>query len=162
VVIDNTDVMVIDRFAVAVFADESFTCTVKFEVPAAVGVPVMAPVALLIVRFEGSDPLLIVNAYPPLPPLAPTLPVYGAFTTPLGRLVVVIDNADVMVIDRFAVAVFAEESFTCTVKFEMPAAVGVPVMAPVALLIVRFEGSDPLLIENAYPPLPPLAPKLPV
>jgi hypothetical protein len=40
-----------------------------------------------------------------------------------------------------------EESVTCTVKFEVAAVVGVPVIAPVLELSVRPAGKLPVLIE---------------
>ena len=54
---------------VAVAFAESFTCTVKFDAPAAVGVPEMTP-AVVSERFAGRDPAEIVHVFPPEPPLA--------------------------------------------------------------------------------------------
>jgi hypothetical protein len=56
-----------------------------------------------------------------------------------------------------AVAVSPTESTTCTVKFAVPAAVGVPPMPP------EFSesplGNVPALTDQLYPPVPPLAVK---
>ena len=48
----------IDRLAEAVLAGllESVTCTVKLEVPVAVGLPVIAPVVALRLSPAGSEP----------------------------------------------------------------------------------------------------------
>jgi hypothetical protein len=51
---------VIDKLVVAVLAGllESVTSTVKFEVPEALGVPVIAPVEALRLSPAGSEPLV--------------------------------------------------------------------------------------------------------
>ena len=70
---------------------------------------------------------------------------------------VVIESAGVTVMERFAVTVLGVvlESLTCTVKFVVPVAAGVPVMAPDALN-VRPAGKElPLASENVYEGIPP-------
>ena len=54
---------VIDRLAEAVLAGllESVACTVKLEVPEALGVPVIAPLEALRLSPAGSDPLVTVQ-----------------------------------------------------------------------------------------------------
>ena len=49
------------------------------------------------------------------------------------------------------------ESTTWAVKVNVPAAVGVPVTAPVDALSVKPAGSEPLVIENVYGGMPPVA-----
>ena len=67
-----------------------------------------------------------------------------------------------MTMEQFAVVVPAAvpvESTTWAVKLNVPAAVGVPVMAPVEGFSVRPVGSAPLMIENVYGGTPPVATK---
>jgi hypothetical protein len=49
------------------------------------------------------------------------------------------------------------ESTTCAVKLNVPAAVGVPVIAPVDVLSESPGGSEPLTIEYVYGGTPPEA-----
>ena len=65
-------VIVIDRFAVweTAGSSESVTFTVKFEVPTADGVPLMAPVAAFNVKPAGSAPVEMLQAYGAKPPVA--------------------------------------------------------------------------------------------
>ena len=56
---------------------ESFTCTVKLDVPAVVGVPEITPVEAAKVSPTGSDPELIVQVYGDVPPLAPSVALYA-------------------------------------------------------------------------------------
>jgi hypothetical protein len=49
------------------------------------------------------------------------------------------------------------ESTTCAVKLNVPAVVGVPVIAPVELFSVNPAGSEPLVIEYVYGGIPPPA-----
>jgi hypothetical protein len=49
------------------------------------------------------------------------------------------------------------ESTTWAVKVNDPAAVGVPVMAPVETFSVRPVGSEPAVMENVYGGTPPVA-----
>ena len=61
---------------------------------------------------------------------------------------------------QFAVVVPAAvplESTTWAVKLNVPAVVGVPVMAPVDGFSVKPAGSEPLIIENVYGGTPPEA-----
>ena len=61
---------------------------------------------------------------------------------------------------QFAVVVPAcepVESTTCAVKLNVPAVVGVPVIAPVEAFNVNPGGNDPLMIENVYGGVPPVA-----
>lgn len=139
-------VMLSDLTAVELLA--SATCTVKFDVPAAVGVPLMTP-AEERVRPAGSVPADVVHVNGVVPPVAVSVCEYAAFTVPFGRLAVVIDGADdaaAIVIVRLAAAVnWGElESATCAVKLNVPAWVGVPLIVPL-LAIVSPGGSVPAL-----------------
>lgn len=71
--------------------------------------------------------------------------------TPAGRVVVVTDKAGFTTMLKFAVAVLAvgvSESVTVTVKFVVPEAVGVPEIAPVAVLRVRPAGRLPVVTDH--------------
>src|SRR4051794_18897403 len=54
------------------------------------------------------------------------------------------------------VAVALELSFTCTVKLKGPAVLGVPVMLPFGASD-RPDGRDPAVVDQVYPPAPPVA-----
>ena len=77
VVIVSPAPTLIDRFAVFVSAVgllESVTVTVKLEVPTAVGLPVMAPVVSFSVSPAGRVPVVTVQLYGDVPPLAASVP----------------------------------------------------------------------------------------
>src|SRR5579872_344377 len=133
------------RLCVAVAPAESFTCTVKFEFPGAVGVPPI--VAPLNESPAGSDPPLTDHVYPPVPPLAASPAEYADPTVPLASdPVVIVSAAALIVMLNPFVADAPELSFTCTVKFEFPTAVGVPPI--VAPLNESPAGSDPPLTDH--------------
>src|SRR5690242_18353886 len=103
---------------VAVAFELSFTCTVKLNVPAVVGVPEIVP---LDPKFNpaGIAPAVAVHVYPPLPPVAASVAEYAEPTVAPGRDGVVTLNAGVAaatVMPSPFVAVAFELSFTCTVK----------------------------------------------
>ena len=53
------------------------------------------------------------------------------------------------------------ESCTCKVKFDVPAAVGVPVIVPLAGFSVRPAGSEPVItVQLTYGGVPPAAVKV--
>ena len=54
-------------------------------------------------------------------------------------------------------AAVPRESTTWAVKLNVPAVVGVPVIAPVDGFSVNPGGSEPLVIENVYGETPPAA-----
>ena len=64
-------------------------------------------------------------------------------TSPLGSEVVVMVSAAEIVIDRACVAVTFRLSATCIVKLDVPAVVGVPVIAPVDELSDSPSGKNP-------------------
>ena len=124
----------------------SVTRTVKFDVPAAVGVPEIVPVPLN-VRPLGSVPLSSDQTYGEVPPEAARLCEYAVCTVPAGSVAVVTESAPglmTMVSALSAVTgVGVELSVTRTVKFDVPAAVGVPETVPVPLNVSPL-GSVPL------------------
>lgn len=142
-----------DRFA------ESVTLTVKFEVPDAVGVPLMAPLALR-VKPAGSAPALTDHVYGGVPPLAPRFcGPYFVPAVPAGSEVVVTlggAGAGLMTIWRGCVPDRFAESVALTVKLNVPDAVGVPVIAPL-LARVKPAGSAPALTDHEYGGVPPVA-----
>lgn len=107
------------------------------DVPAVIGVPVMAPVLALIERPAGRLPTLMVNVSGANPPVAETVWLYAVPTVPPGNEVVVMLGAPAGFTFMVSEADVAEsgpallESVTLTVKVDVPAAVGVPVIAPV-------------------------------
>ena len=77
---------------------------------------------------------------------------------PVGQ-VSVIGGGEITML-QFAVFVPAAlpvESTTWAVKLNVPAVVGVPVMAPVDELSVKPAGNEPVMIENVYGGTPPVA-----
>ena len=75
---------------------------------------------------------------------------------PLGRLVVVMFNAPLIVMLSACVLVCGGvlESVAETVNFAVPAVVGVPLMAP-ALLMVKPAGKLPVVTAQVTVPVPP-------
>jgi len=137
---------------------ESTTCAVKLNVPAVVGVPVMAPVELFSVKPAGSDPLVMENVYGGVPPPATRAELYATPTCPVPVGQVRVGGGSTTTMLQFEAVVPAElplESTTCAVKLNVPVVLGVPVMAPVAVFSVNPAGSDPLVSEKVYGPTPP-------
>ena len=69
-------------------------------------------------------------------------------TTPAAKLEVLTETGGLTVILKFAVAVFVvgvSESVTVTVKFVVPAVLGVPEIAPVAPFRNNPVGRDPVV-----------------
>jgi hypothetical protein len=76
---------------------------------------------------------------------------------PFGRLGVDTDSAGApTVIVKLRLAVALAASVTVTVKLELPAAVGVPAIAPPAFIDNPF-GRLPEVIEKLYGGVPPVA-----
>ena len=114
--------------------------------PAVVGVPVIAPAALRL-KPGGGMPVAIAHVYGAVPPAACSVWLYGVPITPLGRLVVVTVSAEPTTMLSPPVAVSALASLTLTVKLEVPAVVGVPVIAPAALRL-KPAGKLPVAIDQ--------------
>ena len=83
----------------------SVTLTVNVDEPAAVGVPNMPPVLGATARHAGRLPLVTLQVYPPLPPVALKVAVYALPTVPPGRELVVIVSPPLPPIVRLKLAV---------------------------------------------------------
>ena len=131
--------------------------TVKFDVPAVVGVPLVTPPELKDSP-AGRLPLWRDQLYGVTPPVAARVWEYATPIWPAGRLEVVTDRSTGITIDRAFVAVSAGvwESVTLTVKFEVPAVVGVPEITPPELK-ERPAGRVPESSDQLYGVTPPVA-----
>jgi hypothetical protein len=143
-------VIVNDRVAVLICAGLPESVTLKLsEAPAtaAVGVPVMAPVAVFSDNPAGNVPLVSDQVYGVVPPDAVSVAEYAAPTSPFGSDVLVMVSvleAMVSVIDAAALCAGLLESVTVKVSGALDTtAVGVPVMAPVAVFRDNPAGSVP-------------------
>lgn len=135
----------------------SVTLAVKFEVPAVVGVPVIAPLDVLSDSPAGRLPDEMAHVKGEVPPLRASVWLYAVPTVPFGRLDVVIVSVALTTIESAFDAVAATLSVTFAVKFEVPAVVDVPVIAPVDVLSDRPEGRAPDRIDHVYGVVPPVA-----
>jgi hypothetical protein len=132
---------------------------VKLDVPAVVGVPEIVPVEEPRDRPAGRLPETIDHVYGVWPPTAAKVWLYATPIWPFGRLVVVIvSTGGAMTIDSAFVAVSAGAwlSVTRTVKLEVPAVVGVPLITPPEESD-NPAGSEPLASDQLYGVTPPLA-----
>jgi predicted ribosome-associated RNA-binding protein Tma20 len=111
VVTDRAAVTTTVSGAVALAPELSATCAVKFDVPAADGVPLITP-AELSDSPVGSVPALTVHEYPPVPPLAARVCEYAVPTTPFGNDDVVTDSGALTTIVKGALAFPPELSAT--------------------------------------------------
>jgi hypothetical protein len=130
------------------------------NVPAAVGVPVIAPVEAFSVRPAGSVPTTV-NVYGEAPPLTVMAGLLnGTPTSPVPTAEQVTVGGDTIVNGQVVEARTPLASETWTVN--VPAAVGVPVMAPFDGFSVRPIGSVPttVYVYGATPPLTVIAPLL--
>ena len=76
-----------------------------------------------------------------MPPVAAAVCEYAIVTSPPAKAFVVIVGAAPIVIDSALLAEAPKLSVTFSVKLELPVAVGVPVIAPVAALRFSPAGS---------------------
>jgi hypothetical protein len=115
------------------------------NVPEVVGVPVTAPVDVFSVRPRGRLPTTV-NVYGAVPPVTviapllkgtPTVPVLIAPQVTVTGALIVIEQ----VVPTLPLA-------SVTLMLKVPAAVGVPVTAPVEVFSVRPAGSVPVATEN--------------
>ena len=146
---------------------ESITCIVNKYDPATVGVPRMSPVAAVNFRPLGSCPVVRLQVYGGVPPLAISRHEYTTCTPPLGSVAAVViwmgiellaaPEAAITTSVKFVEAVAPAESFTCTVNENVPATVGVPKMSPVVAVSVNPLGSCPAVKLQVYGAVPPLA-----
>jgi len=111
----------------------SRTWTVKFAVPAVVGIPLITPAADN-VRPAGGAPVVTDHAYGGVPPVAAKLCEYAVPTVPFGRgdAVVIASGGGSTVRANDFVVICDALSRTWTVKFAVPAVLGVPVITPAA------------------------------
>jgi len=79
---------------------------------------------------------------------------------PFGNDVVVIERAALIVSESGWVAVRDPLSVTRNVMFEVPAVVGVPVIAPVDVFNNRPAGKLPTTVAHVYGVVPPAATKV--
>jgi hypothetical protein len=143
VVIDGAAPIVMVRALVAVAPTLSVTFSVILEVPATVGVPVIAPVFALRLSPAGSGPGDNDQVYGSVPPVAAAVCEYTTLTSPFKSATVVMDGAAAIVIDNALVVVAPTLSVTFSVNPTVPAVVGVPVIAPVLALRLSPAGSGP-------------------
>jgi hypothetical protein len=149
---------------VPVLFTASVTCTVNDTVPAAVGVPEISPVDAARLNPAGNVPALTLQLYGVVPPLACSVVEYAMPAVPPFSDVVVTDGDCAVAatsIVRFAVAIAVgePESFTCTVKAEVPACVGVPEIKPEPEIVIP-TGKLPFVIDQLYGAVPPVAAKV--
>jgi hypothetical protein len=142
----------------------SVTCTVNDTVPAVVGVPEITPVDAARPNPAGSVPVVTLQLYGVVPPLACSVVEYAVPAVPPANDDVVTVGgcaAAATSILRFAAAVAAgePESCTCTVKADVPVCVGVPEIRPEPEM-VSPTGKLPFVSDQAYRLVPPVAAKV--
>jgi hypothetical protein len=139
----------------AVGVVESLTVMCTRPVLAAAGVPEIAPVVALMLRPCGRS--ADDHVYDCVPPVAATVALYAVVARPFGRVVVVMLSCGVMTRVSCRVAVKCDgvvPSVTVTDTGDVPAAVGVPEIAPVEESSVKFAGRP--LADQEYGPVPPV------
>jgi hypothetical protein len=120
-------------------------------------VPLTVPVAESAKPAGKDDPEASNQLYGATPPVAIKVCEYGAPLVASGNGdVVVMASTALMVIDRAAEAVCEPLSTTRTVKFEVPAVDGVPLIVPVEDRI-SGAGSAPCVMDHVYGVVPPEA-----
>ena len=120
----------------------------RLDVPAVVGVPLIAPLEK--VSPAGNVPPVRANVYGDVPPEAASV-WENATPTVAERLPVVMLNGvppAAMVMEYCLCALWLAESVTEVVKRNDPAAVGVPLIAPVEAFNCRPPGSAPEAIDH--------------
>ena len=79
-------------------------------------------------------------------------------TAVLGQMVKFAGIAAIVMLSALVVVKTGlAESVAWTIKLKVPAAVGVPVIAPVVGVKLRPPGNEPLVIDQVYGGVPPLA-----
>ena len=91
-----------------------------------------------------------------MPPVAVTVSEYGVPLVPSGTDNVVMSTAVATAMDSACVSVRPAESVTVMEKLDVPAAVGVPEIAPFDAT-VSPAGREPLVTAKEYGPVPPVA-----
>jgi hypothetical protein len=130
---------------------ESVALTVSFTVPATVGVPLTRQPDDVSVRPAGSVPFVIMQEYGDVPPVTPIVWLYGTFTVPFGSVDTVSINDAGSIVRLTGPTVIScglLESVAFTVKFTVPATVGVPLTRHPAAVSVSPAGSVPVVIVH--------------
>jgi hypothetical protein len=134
------------------------TWTVKFDVPAAVGVPLITPVEAFRLNPAGRVPAETDQLYGVVPPVAVIVWLYAVPTVPAGSgLAVEIVGAATGLTVREKAFVAVPPPVTWTVKLKAPAVVGVPPITPVEAFRLSPAGSAPAEIDQLYGVVPPVA-----
>ena len=145
-------VMLIGPVVVPCGVELSTTSIVTPEVPACVGVPLTVQPRGVSANPAGRTPDVIVQVYGVVPPVMPIGWLYGTPTVPLGRVVNVSLTAPfaVMVTLNGPVTLCCgfDASVAVTVRFEVPAVVGVPLTVQPRGVSVNPAGNDPVVIEH--------------
>ena len=125
----------------------SVAVIVKLNVPAALDVPVIAPVAAFRDKPVGNDPAVTANVEAPVPPLDVSVCEYATPCVVAGSDAgfTVSGAATTTVYARAPVALSV--SVAVIVKLKVPAVVVVPVMAPVDVFSDRPVGKAPAETE---------------
>jgi hypothetical protein len=129
------------------------------EVPTIVGVPVIAPVDASNENPAGNVPTATAQAYGVVPPVAANVAEYAELTTPAGNVVVVTESGGLTAIENARVVVCDPLSVTRTVKFDVPALDGVPLITP-ALDRDKPPSNVPDSTDQEYGAVPPVADKV--
>lgn len=123
----------------------------------------MTPVAAFSDKPVGRVPLVKLQVYGVVPPVAASVVLYATLICPLGRELVVIANvAGAIVSVRLTVFVCFELSESCTWNVSgvlVTVAVGVPVIVPVDTFKLKPAGTVPFVMDHVYGVVPPLAAK---
>ena len=128
---------------------------VKLNVPAADVVPVIAPVAAFRDKPVGNEPADTLYVGAPVPPDAETLWLYATPCVVAGSEAGEIDITALIVTLYARDPVDPRLSFAVIVKLNVPAADGVPVIAPVDAFNDSPVGNAPALMANVYGAVPP-------
>ena len=133
----------------------SAAVTVNVYVPAAVGVPPIAPVAAFRANPVGRLPVVTLKASAPVPPVAVTVWLYARLAVQFGNVTVVIDTPGLIVTVYAWLAVCPNVSLAITVNVYVPAAVGVPLITPLAAVKLSPPGRLPAMLRVSAP-VPPV------
>jgi hypothetical protein len=129
---------------------------VKVKVPAAMGMPEMAPLVPLSPRPPGKAPAVTDHTYGGTPPVPASVWLYATPMVPLfnGEFVVITSGAAFTGSVKGPVAVVPLLSLTVTLKFTGPGPGGVPIKAPAE---VKVNQLGKPVADQVYPPAPPTA-----
>jgi hypothetical protein len=145
VVVAGATVRVTGPVVIATGLLVSVAFTVRFEVPATDGVPLTTQ--FVIDNPAGSVPLVMVHEYGEVPPFTPMVPLYGVPTVAFGgevRVRVIVAGSTVRLTGPVVVSTVGLESVALTVRFAVPATVGVPLTTQPE--IERPAGSTPAVM----------------